>query len=132
MLKKLFSKSETLESLINKSRHFGESYKVIGQVIPSGNTFKHDGLDISFLRAAVFLCVNIYPGEDDYHKVWESEEYNNDDDALNVLKSECRRISRLVNRRIEIISYDYEANKHIPIEIFNENHRAYLLAITNA
>lgn len=132
MLKKLFSKSETLECLINKSRHFDASFKIIGQVIPSGDTFKHDDMDISFLRAAVFLCVNIYPGEDDYHKVWESEQYDNEDDALNVLKAECRRISGVVNRRIEIISYDYETNKHIPIETFNENHRAYLLAITNA
>lgn len=132
MLKDLFCKRKSLETIICNDRYFKDSYKVIGQAIPSDNTFKYNGVDVSYQRAAVFLCIKISPSEDDYHKVWESDEYDNETDALNVLKAECRRISDKVSRRIEVIAYDSNNNEYIPIEVYNENNRAYLLAVTNA
>ncbi|EIA1350008.1 hypothetical protein ABWK96_004554 [Vibrio parahaemolyticus] len=123
-LKNYFSAERRIES----HPKFNDAFNIVGHVLAGGKTQIFDGVEVSYSKAVLILCVRDVK---EYYQAWESPEYPNREDALNVLKAECSRISELINKRIEIRDYSSNTQRYEIIEVYNEHHKQFVLESTN-
>ncbi|MCC4791109.1 MULTISPECIES: hypothetical protein [Vibrio] len=123
-LKKYFS----IEKRIESHPKFRDAFKIVGYVLAGDNTTMVEGVEAQYSKAVLILCVR---DAQEYYQVWESEEYLYHEDALNVLKAECGRISEFIDKRIEICDFSSKTENHEVVDVYNENNRQYILESTN-
>lgn len=123
-LKKYFS----IEKRIECHPKFRDAFKIVGYVLAGDKTTMVEGIEAQYSKAVLILCVR---DAQEYYQVWESEEYRYHEDALNVLKAECGRISEFIYKRIEICDFSSKTGNNEIIDIYNENNRQYILESTN-
>lgn len=131
MIAKLFKRYLSPEACLKRHRQFRDAYKIEGCVAPGETTSLEGEHSVSHSTAALYLCIKHSIGDVDRVRVWESSEYKFADDAEGVLKAECRRISELVNKRIEVVGFDDSRNEYVVQEVFNPNNQQYWLEETN-
>tara|TARA_R110001592_G_scaffold261944_1_gene526957 strand:+ start:2481 stop:2879 length:399 start_codon:yes stop_codon:yes gene_type:complete len=126
-----FKKDSSPEACLSDHCQFSVAYKIEGCVVPGENSFLCQGQAVFYTRAALFLCIKHSINEVERVKAWESSEYEFANEAEVFLREECQLISKLINKRIEIIELDLNSNKYIVTEVFNANNRQYWLEETN-
>lgn len=137
MFKDLFKRQYFLERLTKGHPKYSVSYKILGMLDPSKDKYLvKDNIEIPYQKASIKLCVRAPFGGDDIYTVWQSDNYDSDEATI-ILEAECLKISKLVDRRIEIWDYDWdvteedEAAPFIIKKVYNENQRIYLVAATD-
>ncbi|EMN6203465.1 hypothetical protein WB527_004451, partial [Vibrio vulnificus] len=118
----------SIEKRIESHPKFIDAFNIVGHVLDGDKTKIFDGVEVSYSKAVLILCVR---DANEYYQAWESPEYPYHEDALNVLKAECSRISELIDKRIEIRDYSSETRTHEIVEVYNEHHRQFVLESTN-
>uniref|UniRef100_UPI001E4E5AAE hypothetical protein n=2 Tax=Vibrio parahaemolyticus TaxID=670 RepID=UPI001E4E5AAE len=118
----------SIEKRIESHPKFIDAFKIVGHILDGDKTKTFDGVEVLYSKAVLILCVRDVK---EYYQVWESPEYPYHEDALNVLKAECSRISELIDKRIEIRDYSSETRTHEIVEVYNEHHRQFVLESTN-
>ena len=131
MILRYLKKYLSPESSIKRNRYYREAYKIEGHVESGENTFIFDGCEIAYSKAVLRLRIKSSMYDIDGTIAWESEEYRDSNEALNVLKAECGRISELIVKRIEVIEYSQENGKFEATSVYNSDNRQYILESTN-
>ena len=64
-----------------------------------------------------------------FYTIWETEEFKYSEDAQQILLSECRRLSDIIPRRIEV--YDGSSGEIKIVEVFNASNQKYVIEESN-
>lgn len=128
MLTKWLINYLSIEGTLARHPKFSDAFKIEGIVMSGDKTTFIEGIEASYSKAVLILCVHDHQ---ERYSVWESKEYRYYTDALNVLKAECCRLSELINKRIEVIGSLEDTHRDGLLEVYNENNQQYILESTN-